>query len=317
MHLLDRLLAFVLPRGTFFSAGWGEEALLVNHVSEELAAAPAPIDIAWKGSRREGGLVVRDGDFESPDTRLPPEARVGGVRLLAPASGARHGAVVLLAATGDQGFAARTSFARPLALNGLVAVLPETPFYGRRRRAGQRGMAPLTVSDLIVMVVAGAHEARALLARFRAEGLARLGVVGYSMGGNMAALVASSVPFEVAAVPMAPTCSPAPVFTEGLLRSFPNLRALGKAADADAARARLRARLSPFDVTCLPPPRAPRAAIVVGARRDGFVPPSEAERLARHWGAELRWLDAGHVSAVAFHQAELRKAVSDAFARLG
>jgi dienelactone hydrolase len=317
MHLLDRLLAFVLPRGTFFSAGWGEEALLVNHVSEELAAAPAPIAIAWKRARREGGLVVRDGDFESPDTRLPPEARLGGVRLLAPARGAPHGAVVLLAATGDQGFAARAAFARPLALNGLVAVLPETPFYGRRRRAGQRGMAPLTVSDLIVMVVAGAQEARALLARFRAKGLARLGVAGYSMGGNMAALVASSVPFEVAAVPMAPTCSPAPVFTEGLLRSFPDLRALGEAADADAARARLRARLAPFDVTCLPPPRAPRAAIVLGTRRDGFVPPSEAERLARHWGAELRWLDAGHVSAVAFHRAEMRQAVNDAFARLG
>jgi hypothetical protein len=46
------------------------------------------------------------------------------------------------------------------------------------------------------------------------------------------------------------------------------------------------------------------------------VPSSEAERIARHWGCELRWLDGGHVSAVIREHPAMRRAVADAFARL-
>jgi len=39
-------------------------------------------------------------------------------------------------------------------------------------------------------------------------------------------------------------------------------------------------------------------------------------RIAEYWGAELRWLPAGHVSAVLRHQGPMRQAVKDAFERL-
>jgi dienelactone hydrolase len=140
------------------------------------------------------------------------------------------------------------------------------------------------------------------------RGHVRVGVTGFSMGGQMAAMIAASAPFPLAVAALAPSCTPAAVFVQGYLRHAVDVAALG----GPGARELLDRRLRRFDVRALPPPPAGSSAIVVGARRDGIVPPSEPEAIARHWGAELRWLDAGHVSTVLFHQDALRRAVRDA-----
>lgn len=317
MHPLDRLLGLLVPRRSLFRDGWGDGDLLGALDLAGLAAPPSPAEVAWGAARREGGLLVQDGRFESPERRLPPAVRGARVRRLRPAAGGPRGTVLLLAASGDQGYAARTLLARPLVARGLTALLLENPYYGSRRPPGQRGFAVRTVADFALMAFAAVTEAKALLAAARAEGAGPVGVAGYSMGGNLAAVVAAALPFEVAAVPMAPSATPAPVFTEGVLRACPDLAALANDGEGgEAARARLRAFLAAFDATRLPAPRAPRAAIVVGTRADGFVPPSEMSRLAAHWGCELRWLDAGHATAYVLRRAALRGAVVDAMGRL-
>lgn len=318
MHLLDRLVALAIPRGRFFCDGWGDDALMTGMSEDELVAPPEPVEVAWQPPRRDGDLIVQDGVFDSPERRLPPAVRKARVRRLTPARAETHAIVVLLASSGDQGYLARTWLARPLAARGIGALVLENAYYGARRPPGQNGYEARTVCDLSLMGLATVKEAKALLALARREGVPRTCVAGYSMGGNFTAVVAATVPFGVAAVPMAAPPSPAPVFTEGALRIWPALPALTVGGeDVAAARERLRAWLLRFDATRLPPPRAPHAAIVVGTRADGFVPPREMERIAAHWRCELRWLDAGHASALLFHRAALRQAVVDAIGRLG
>jgi dienelactone hydrolase len=316
MHPLDRLVALALPRGRFFCDGWGDRALMAGLSERELLEAPEPAEVIWRSERRDGDLVVRDGVFESPERRLPQWVRQARVRRLASASAPTRALLVLLASSGDQGYAVRTELARPLASRGIAALMLENAFSGRRRPPGQRGYEVRTVCEISLMGLSIVKEAKALLAFARRE-CRRTCVAGYSMGGNMTAVAAATMPFGVAAVPMAPSASPAPVFTEGALRIWPALRALAaEGEDVEAARARLRAWLARFDATRLPPPRAPHAAIVVGTRADGFVPPREMERIAAHWRCELRWLEAGHASAYLFHRGEMRRAVIDAIERL-
>ena len=133
----------------------------------------------------------------------------------------------------------------------------------------------------------------------------------------MAAMVGASMPFPVAVVPIAASCSPDSVLRDGILKHaalWTRLRAEGESDEL--ARRTLLDRLSQFSVTRLPAPVFPAAAIVVGTASDGVVPPAEMRRIAEYWGAELRWLPAGHVSAVLRHQGAMRQAIVDAFERL-
>jgi predicted alpha/beta hydrolase family esterase len=59
------------------------------------------------------------------------------------------------------------------------------------------------------------------------------------------------------------------------------------------------------------------AAIVVGGAKDGYVLAEETQRLHDYWsGSTLRWLPAGHVTALMFFRGALRDAVADATAKL-
>jgi hypothetical protein len=318
LHLLDLLFGMAARGPRFFADGWGDRMLCDAIAPETLFGRPIPaIRMKVGASKRAFGGVLVDGSFDSPEERLPECSRLARVRLLLP-EGEPRGVAVHLAASGDQGFAVRLRFAAPLLERGLGAVVLENPFYGDRRPQNQIGPAVRSVSDLHLMGAATFQEGRALL-RWLREGLhvPLVGVTGYSMGGQMAAMVGASVPFPCAAVPVAPTCSPDSVLENELIRHVAHWAALaGEGEDAEAARRGLCALLARFSVTALPPPRCPEAAIVVGTAQDGIVPPSEMRCIAEHWGSELRWLDAGHVSAVIRHQGDMRRALSDAFDRL-
>lgn len=317
-HWLDRALYLALPDQPFFEDGWGDEAVLRDVTFDGARERPpAELDLAWGPDRRERAGLLSEGTFRSPEDRLPEAARTARVRMLRPASGEPRAVCVHFAASGDQGFGLRLRLAAPLVAHGIAAVVLENPYYGRRRPPGQPGTALRTVSDLLLMASATVREGRALLAWLGRQGHRRLGVCGYSMGGQMSAYVASAWPRPLAVAALAPSNSPASVFTEGLISAYPRWDALrrGGASAADA-RAELRTFMLRFAVSDLPPPVEPRAAIVVANRRDAVVPPADAERIARHWGCELRWLGGGHASAVAFEQAALQRAVRDAFDRL-
>jgi pimeloyl-ACP methyl ester carboxylesterase len=185
----------------------------------------------------------------------------------------------------------------------------ENAYYGLRRPPGQRGPAIARVSDFMLMGSAIIQEARGLAAWLRSEGY-NPGLAGFSMGGQMALVAGATLPWALPLVGMSPSASPAPVFTEGPLQAGIDWASLGP-----DARTRLRALLSPLSILALPPPADPSRAIVVGTARDGFVPPRDMEAIAKHWGAELRWIPSGHFGSIAFHRRELRQAMLDAFSR--
>jgi predicted alpha/beta hydrolase family esterase len=113
---------------------------------------------------------------------------------------------------------------------------------------------------------------------------------------------------------MAAGLSGVPVFNEGLLSRSVELSALG---GPERGRARLAELFGAADLDRHPPPRRPEAAVLVGARRDGYVRADQIEALAARWrGSELVWLDTGHAGALVRHGAALRAAALRALDRL-
>ena len=276
MHLLDFVFGLAARGPRFFQDGWGDRALC--EAMDPLALSRrriARLQVTLGPVKREHGGLLREGTFESPEARLPPCARTARIRLLLPEQGLR--AVALhLAASGDQGFAVRLRFAAPLLERGVGAVVLENAYYGARRPANQSGPAYRSISDLHLMGAATFQEGRALLRWLRERLRVPLaGVTGFSMGGQLAAMVGASMPFPCAIVPLAAPCSPDTVLRDGVLHHVAEWSAIARGRDdPEAARLELLTHLARFSVTALPPPLLPEAAIVVGTAGDGVVPPA-------------------------------------------
>lgn len=324
MHWLDALAArfMVTRQPRLFEDGWGSQAVL-----EKLSRGPQGFafpelsEVALGPVRREGHLLIQEGHFPSPAAvgSLPEACREARFQLLLPRdAGPRPPVCVFLAAAGDEGFGLRRFIAGELARYGVGAMLLENPYYGSRRPPGQKGTAVRTVVDLLLMFRATAVEATALLGWLLARGHPKVGISGYSMGGSIAAYAAALFPLPAAVIPLAASHSSAPVFTEGVLSAVPDWEALGRTTGGpEAARQRLNEVLSATSTTALPPLSHPRRAILVAARRDGFVPSSATLRLLQHWrGAELRYLPGGHISAFVTGRAAIIRAILEAFSRV-
>lgn len=316
MRILDLIYGMALSHPVFFVDGWGDPRIVEDDPVALTARAPAKLTIRWGMPVRNRSGTVREGTFDSPEARLPACSRQARVRLALPA-GPLRGVALHLAATGDEGFWLRLRLAAPLLERGIGALVLENALYGARRPPRQLGPAVRTVSDLYLMAAATLQEGRALLRWLHERPMGAVGITGYSMGGQMAAMIAATVPFPVAAVPIAPTCSPDSVLSSGALRDVASWAALAEGGeDAAAVRRGLCARLARYSVARLSPPVRPEAAIVVATAEDAIVPPAEMRRIAKHWGCELRWVQAGHVWAALRHQGAFRDAIADAFGRL-
>jgi dienelactone hydrolase len=252
---------------------------------------------------------------------LPDESKTAHVELMLPghlAPDARPPVCLILAATAEEGFVRRRFFAGPLVRRGVAALLLENPFYGKRRPRGQLGPSLRTVADQFAMNTSTVEEARALLAWLRRRGHRDVGATGYSQGGMMAAFAGALSPFAMAVVPRGAGASARPIFTESALaQTFDWKKLAAEMRGLEEARRYFERCLEPVVVTRYPPPRAPELAVILGARSDGFIPAEDVQALHDHWrGSELRWLDAGHVTAVVFHRSPHHRAVLDAFDRL-
>lgn len=203
----------------------------------------------------------------------------------------------------------------PLIDRGLDLYLLENPFYGQRRASSSASLA--TFSDHVLMNIGSVWEAQALLEYLRMS-YEKLTITGYSMGGHMAAITAAITPFPVACAALATGASAAPIYTKGLLSWSVNLDALAVEPGRQlAARERLHQLIEAADLTRHALPMRVDAAIVVGGAKDGYVLAEETQRLHDYWsGSTLRWLPAGHVTALMFFRGALRDAVADATAML-
>ena len=294
----------------FFTEGWGDPTAI--DAAGMPSGVPEPITIEWVSDETVDGIRVSVGIFESPVETLPDHARHGAVTRILPADGADR-IVVLMAAWNEHDSRARFGIARRLARRGIGSLVLENPYYGIRRPSGHDGQPIRTVADFFRMGIGAVTEGRGLLATVHEEGLIA-GVAGYSMGGNTAALVSSTMTFPVATAPLAASYSPAPVYLDGALRGGIDWTALGGEASAEP---RLRESLLRASVLDHPAPDHARHAVLVSARSDGYVPPAATRALHAHWpGSQLRWIQAGHATLVWVHKAALATAIEDSFIRL-
>ncbi|WP_438002883.1 alpha/beta hydrolase family protein [Sorangium sp. So ce321] len=324
VHWIDHFHALTSIRRRLFTGGFGDAEQIASRVSDAwFAAQPQPIAISWAAPPRVvGDLSVRDGTFRSPIAELPPASRVAHVRELSPRvrrPAPEQPMYVMLAASGDEGFATRTRLLRPMVEStGIGALLLESPFYGLRRPPGQQGTALRTFAELMLMSMGMMQEGLALLAWLAANGHTQLGITGFSMGATVAALVAARWPRPLAAAILCAGRSAVPVFTRDLLSRSVEFERLGRGeGGADGARQKIGEYVAMLDIDRHPVPRCPEAAVIVGARHDGYVVPDEVQRLHELWkGSELRWLLTGHAGALIQHSPTLRWAAVEAMARL-
>jgi len=308
-HPLDRAVAWLSRRSRMFSRGWGDEAVLADSsLRQRYLAAPQPIVIRWSAPRKHGRRVCRDGEFRSPLDQLPGAVATAHVRAWSQAD--NPAACVMLAASRDEGYWIREQVFGPLTARSIDLYFLENPYYGLRRDG--RGPSDITVADHGLMALGMVLEARALLQHLKPM-YHKLAVAGYSMGGHMAALTAAVSPLPLACAALATGASASAIYTRGLLSWSVDFDTLG----GDSARRRLQELFDVADITNFRSPVRVDAAVVSGCTRDGYVLPSETERLHRHWkGSTLRWIEAGHFSALMTQRRALCACVEEALAKL-
>jgi dienelactone hydrolase len=318
VHWLDgvsaRALARTPPHKRVFRGGWGDPEALEAYLAEAAATVPIPdLEVTQGPERTWDGLAGHALTFESPSRYLPDAARLARARFVGPPGGADR-AVVLMASWNDQGYDGRRKLAADLAARGIASAMLEQPFYGERRAVPGDAQPIATVAEFMWMGRAAVLEGRVLAEHLRRRGC-RVGVTGYSMGGNMAGFLAATLPFPVAPALLAAPFSPGPPFLHGILQRTIAWEALG--GDTPEVRGRLGEILFSASILRFPAPPHTRAAVLVAATRDGYVPTAAAQAIHRHWpGSELEWVNGGHGTLLWFHRDRLVNAVVRSFERL-
>lgn len=318
MHWLDgvsaRALARIPPHKRVFRRGWGDRDALAAYMEESASATPIPQVPVEEGPERAfDSLAARDLRFESPGRFLPEASRVARARLVR-GPGDPDRVVVLMASWNDHGYQGRMRLARDLAARGIASLMLEQPFYGDRRPVPGEEQPIATVADFMWMGRSAVLEGRVLADYLRRQGF-RVGVTGYSMGGNMAGFLAASMPFPVAPALLAAPFSPGPPFLHGILQATVDWAALG--GDNPDTRGRLGGILHSASILRFPAPGHTRAAVLVAATRDGYVPTAAAQAIHRHWpGSVMDWVNGGHGTLLWFNRDRLVDAVVRSFERL-
>jgi hypothetical protein len=293
-----------------FPGGWGDTETVARLGDTDLLVQGVPdLDIAWAPTKHHADHTSRDGWFEAL-TDLPEPARIARVRMLEP-SGGTDRLCLLIAAWNDHGFSTRELLATHLLDLGIGSLMLEIPYYGTRRIVPVDQQPIPTVADFARMGLGTVIEGRALLAHFHSR--YRMGVSGYSMGGNISALIGATAGFPVAMAPLAASHSPGPVFLDGVISRGIQWEALGGRGQEPL----LRKALSSVSVLELPAPPWASTAVLVAGRSDGFIPRKATERLHHHWpGSELRWRYGGHATLLWRQRPLLAAAIADSFGRL-
>jgi esterase/lipase superfamily enzyme len=274
-----------------------------------------------RGRARNGRPAHFEAKHQSIVHTLPEPVQTARLQLIVPEGVENPPLVLHFAATGDEGFSRRrAALAEPLLRLGIASAILENPFYGSRRMPGRDSSNSATVQELLQMSRAAQDEALALLRVFRAMGFRRLGVTGVSMGGYMALAVSARHPEPLAVAACIPSHSASPVYTEGILSGRCDWAALERSnpfADRYNPRELLGHILDASDLRHLAPPPAPEACVIVGGRRDAYIP-AYSTAITHHLrpGSQLHWIDMGHVSSFIFGRGAFLNAIRESFQRL-
>ncbi|MCR9140958.1 MAG: alpha/beta hydrolase family protein [bacterium] len=326
---LDHLVSGFSTRDKLYRQGLGDLEFL-RTIPDRHPRDVAAAKIEWDDEivAERSGATRQQGTFRSPAADwLPEESRTAQIEMIRPANCNSDTPVfVHFAATGDETFLPRRFLlANALADEGIASILLMNPYYGPRRPKTQSNFSVPTVSDQMRMNGASIFEGVALVRWAEAEGYTRVGVTGVSMGGSMAATVAAMIETPLRAAVCIGPVGPAPAFTQGALTGQVDWQALAKdyglpyGADPESlqpVKDALNETMGVVDLRGSAPPVRPDWAILVGASHDGYVPADSVTALHEHWpGSEMRWISAGHVTAVMLHAGDFRQAVIDAARR--
>lgn len=297
------------PRVTerLFRDGWGDLPPVRSLLADRPDIKRPPFEAKPIG--RRNGWLVTDWRFTSSYDLLPDASATAYLRTIEPPGAER--VVLLMAAFNDHGYETRQSIGRHLLRRGMAVAVLENPYYGLRRP--QQGQPMRTAADLLSMGVGAVWDGIEVATWLGSRRPWTVGVAGYSMGANTAALVSAVSPGPIACAALAASHSPGPVFTVGALGGAVDWDALG----GDPARSELSAIFGEASVLRFAPAPHTGTAVILGIRNDGYVPTDATRALADHWpGAELWWADGGHASVLWNHKRQLAGLIERSFDRL-
>lgn len=304
------------PLGT--PAAWQSIALGAPERTGEAPAAVVPpaTALAPAARRATAGFPEVDGPGEVHLARKPvgmPGVQLHDVLLASPApSGfARNdtirgvwylppeprGALIALPAWKESNLVGQGVLALALARKGYAVLVMPGPYQVDRALEGFSSGEMTLSPDLARMrqaFVQGAADVARAAQWIVTQGIPRerVGVMGVSLGGHIAALAYGAYPEHLAA-----GCFLLAGGSLGTALMQPN-RTTGRMREALLARGVTPEEARPLmrlidGVTWADPARA-RGALVVGARADDVVPPANVRALAEAYGARLEWLEGDH-----------------------
>jgi len=311
MHRIDwigsQLAARPAVTERLFQDGWGDLSVVMDDLGRIPAISGRQFE--QKNPRLRNGYTITDLRFPSPYGLLPTASQTGYVRLIEPPHPER--VVLLMAAFNEHGYETRQAIGQYLLRRNVAVAILENPFYGLRRPSD--GQPLRTAANLLSMGVGAVWDGLEVLAWLRARRSWTVGVAGYSMGANTAALVTCASRIPIACAALAASHSPGPVFTKGALKASVDWAALGGESAVD----RLGKVFGQATVLRFDPPPHTAAAVILGIRGDGYVLPEATMALANHWpGSELEWSKGGHATVLWTHKRRLADLIVRSFDRL-
>ena len=177
---------------------------------------------------------------------------------------------------------------------GFNVFMPVLPLHGPRR-AGRRSGDNYLDGDFLNLVHAqtqALHDLRSAAAWLQAEqGAEQIGLLGYSLGGYNASLLAAhcdAFDVVIAGIPLVDVA-------DALWRNFPDIpqRGIEALGVNETLIRRLLQPISPLAAGCQVP--KPHRHVFAGSA-DQLLPPPQAQALARHWDCEPRWFVGSHLS---------------------
>jgi pimeloyl-ACP methyl ester carboxylesterase len=196
--------------------------------------------------------------------------------------------------------------ARHLRDHGAHSIRLDLPFHLRRRVPGHRsgdGFFGTDPARLRATVRQAVEDAAAMVAWARAEVTPAVAVMGVSLGGLVATLLAAHVRLD-SVVAVAPLCDPPATFLENMPRKLARRVGLSPTTggawgeDRGEARAMLDATLAPLVPRNLVPRTPPENITFIRPELDVIVGPQPIADLAHAWGAELWDYPYGHITVM-------------------
>jgi pimeloyl-ACP methyl ester carboxylesterase len=176
--------------------------------------------------------------------------------------------------------------------SGLDVVMTVLPLHGPRRSEERGYRPPAFPSNDARFTIEGFRQLvfdhRALFGFLRAQGVPSLGIMGMSLGGYSAALLATLESYLRFAVMLVPLAS-----IEDFVRE--NGRFAGSPTEQQALHEALRLAHRPISPFARPSLLAPERVVVVAGESDLVTGVGQARVLAAHFDAELSLFHGGHL----------------------